>query len=162
MFRGPSVPILREITTNEINFYKNNIRLEHFHFPEFFIITWKNKEMAVDHFYFISFLMFRFPCTWKVASLFCHTPSSWMRARSSPSLTQSIICRERFWYPHLLKCCPSSVLMFSISCLWPPCLTCMKLIDFPVYCFPHLQVMRYTQYLDLHVRLCLMWQVSPV
>ena len=87
--------------------------------------------MAVDHIYFISFLMLRFPYTWKVASLFCHSPSNWIRARSSPFLTKSIICRDKFWYPHLLKCCPSSELRFCISCLGPPCLISMKLMLFP-------------------------------
>ena len=36
--------------------------------PAFDRVTEKEKKMTVDHIYFISFIMFSFPCTWKVAS----------------------------------------------------------------------------------------------
>ena len=75
--------------------------------------------MAVNHFYFISFLIFKWPCTWKITSRFCHTPSSWIRAKSSPCLKQSIFCRDRFFISTSTE----------VRCGMCMCGMCMKLMD---------------------------------
>ena len=92
------------------------------------------KVLAVDHqfpptillakltspcgFLFISSLRLILLFCIKVASLFCQIPSKYLRASSSPSLTQSMIYRLMLSTPpHRAKCLPSSLLMFITSCL---------------------------------------------
>ena len=102
---------------------------------------------------FHSFLILMPPWISNVAKMFCQYPSKMQRGSSSPSFTQSIICRIIFCVPHTEKCSPSSELLFSTSDLCPLCLLCICCVVFPVYCFLQvLHVIKYITYFDLHVK----------
>ena len=151
------------ITSSELNGTNYDRRVNNFTFLYSKEIISPKKVMAVDHqfppiilltkltspggFLLISSRILMFWLWMKVASLFCHIPSKYLRASSSPSLTQSMICRLMLSTPpHWAKCLPSSLLIFIISCLWPPCLWCMACVELPVYCLLHRrQVTKYTQ-----------------
>ena len=135
--------------------WRNNNFLKNFGCWPYFQpkIPWINPG-SLDEFLFSSFLILMFPSfSSKVASLFCHIPSTYLRASSAPSFTQSTSCMDRLSSPHLAKCLPSSDLSSLISCLWPPCLMFIGSVLDPVYCLEQLlHVIKYTQYLLLHVR----------
>ena len=129
------------------------------HKRKFLLVHRSKKFKAVDLLCLAnSSLTLMLPCCSNVANLFCHIPSIIMMASSSPCFTQSMIWRLKCWYPHLAKCLPSGVRWSSISLLCPECLLCIASVVFPVYWEEHAwHVTKYTTYVDLHVRLCLMF-----